>query len=294
MAFSREEAQVPFRRVDEPTDLGLQPHIQSLQYGGEAFVAASGFLRRFVPWEVPGATQERAPLLGGVKGAVRLLASLPSLPVALSETEAGERLRAHFNHRIWGIPHFRLAQGVLVIPGEDDPPYLAGRSRQAVRTNMRKARAAGITCRPLTDVAERRSAAQRPHSCASWMSKWGEELFGAPGDMWWAAFEPSGAPVTIAQVTVDQEWALLQSFVSTDLASRYLLHTALVEALARANVRYLAVNGEIAPLLDPNLQYWQRLLGYRVANLRLLRAPLSAETPQPIADLDVDRILSPA
>jgi hypothetical protein len=226
---------------------------------------------------------------------VRLLASLPSVPVALTDTPPGERMRAHFSHRIWGIPHSRLAQGVLVLPGEDDPPYLRGRSRQAVRTNIRKARAAGITCQPLLEVAAQRAATRRLRSCAPWMLEWGEEeILSAPGDVWWAAVEPDGTPVTLAQITVDRSWALLQAFASTDLASRYLLHTTLVEMLVRADVRYLAVNGEMAPLLDPNLQYWQRLLGYRVFNLRLCRTPLPSRQPELAPEPERDRVLTPA
>jgi hypothetical protein len=82
-------------------------------------------------------------------------------------------------------------------------------------------------------------------------------------------------------VTVDREWSLLKGLVSTDHAGRYLLHTDLVNALAGAKVRYLVVDGPMAPLLAPELQYWQRLLGYRVASLSVRRKPLPAQTCLP-------------
>jgi hypothetical protein len=271
---------VPPRLADESKARDLQPRSDSLQYGGDAFGAASELLRRFAPWEVAGARPERAAVLGGIAGALRLLASLPTLRVALSDTPAGDRLRAHFNHRICGIRHACLAQGVLVLP-EEEGLYLRGRSRRAVRTGINKARAAGITCRPLEEADQRRATAWSLRARAPGMWEQTDGLLRLPGDVWWAAFAPDGEPVTIAQMVVDRDLALLQTFVSTDRASRYLLHTELVEALTRAKVRYLAVKGEIAPLMDPNVQYWQRLLGYRVANLRMLRTPLPAEEPEP-------------
>jgi hypothetical protein len=264
------------------------PRLDSRQYGGETFCTASLFLRRVVPGGDASAGPVRMPLLAGIGATALLLASLPKLRVSLTDSPAGARLRDHFRHRIWGIQHSRLAQGVMVLP-EQEGRYLRGRSRQAVRTNMHKAQAAGIECRPLNDVEERRTAAQclRPG-----MSEWGDDLFSLPGDAWRAAFAPSGEPVAFSQMTVDREWTLLQTFVSTDRASRYLLHTDLVETLVRARARYVAVNAPMAPLLEPRLQYWQRLLGYQVANLSLSRTPLPVEALELAADVDPDGVLS--
>jgi hypothetical protein len=113
------------------------------------------------------------------------------------------------------------------------------------------------------------------------MAEWGDDLFVLPGDMWRAAFAPDGVPVAVAHVTVDREWALLKGLVSSDHGGRYLLHTDLVNALVGANVRCLVVDGPMAPLLAPALQYWQRLLGYRVASLSVRRKPLPAEACLP-------------
>jgi hypothetical protein len=200
---------------------------------------------------------------------------LPKLQFSLSESPAGERLQRHFNHRIWGIRHARLAQGVLVL-SDRDGSYLRGRSRRALRTGVNKARAAEITCRPLDDLDERRAAAWSLRDRVPGMCERADDLLRLPGDAWWAAFAPNGEPVAIAQMVVDRELALLQTFVSNDRASRYLLHTELVEWLARANVAYLAVDGPMAPLLEPGLQYWQHLLGYQVFNLELSRTPIAA------------------
>jgi hypothetical protein len=246
-------------------------HVDPLQYGGEHFLAASLLLQQLVPGTA-GELDGRAPLWSGFGAAVRLCVSLPRLRVSLSDSPAGRRLRTHFRDRIWGIPHTRLAQGVLVLPAEPGS-YARGRSRQAVRTSMNKARAAGIVCRALDETETRRGVAEPLRARVPEISEPGGELLCLPGDTWFAAFAPSGEPVTIARVTIDREWALLKSFVSTHRPSRYLLHTELVETLVRANVGYLAVDAPMAPLLEPNVQYWQRLLGYQVCNLSLSRTP---------------------
>ncbi len=258
--------------------------MDSLQYGGGNFATASLFLRKVVPNADAHGRSLPVSLLPGLKATAMLLAGLPKLSVSLTDSPAGERLRHHFGDRIWGIRHSRLAQGVLTLP-QDRGAYLRGRSRQAVRTSMRKARAAGIVCRSLDGLEERRRVAGQ---VVPGMLEWHDDLFLLPGDHWRAAFAPSGEPVAVAQVTVDREWALLKGLVSTDHVSRYLLHTDLVEALVGAKARYLVVDGPMAPLLEPALQYWQRLLGYRVASLSVRRKPLPATEREAVVDLEED------
>jgi hypothetical protein len=253
-----------------------RPPIDPFQYGGERFLAASRLLQRIGPGQADADVDRSVPvaLRAGIAAAVRLPVSLPRLRVSLSDSPAGRRLRAHFRHRMWGIPHTRLAQGVLTLPAEEGS-YIRGRSRQAVRTSINKARAAGIVCRPLSGVETRRGVTEPLRARLPLVSEARDELLALPGDMWFAAFAISGEPVTIARVSVDTEWAVLKSFASIERPSRYLLHTELVETLVRMNVGYLAVDAPMAPLLEPNVQYWQRLLGYQVVNLSLEREPLA-------------------
>jgi hypothetical protein len=245
----------------------------SLQYGGENLRRASLFLGCVVPGAVAQPGSLRGQSLAGIRATASLLTSLPRLHVSLTDSPAGERLREHFGDRIWGIRHSRVAQGVLVLP-EGEGLYVRGRSRQALRTGIRRARTEGITCRPLHDIEERRAALQHLDMT---MSEWDEDYLSLAGDVWRAAFSANGVPVAVARVTVDAELALLETFVSSHMASRYLLHAELVETLVRAGVRYLAVNAPMAPLLEPALQYWQRLLGFQVANLSLRNASPSLE-----------------
>lgn len=265
----------------------LRSSVDSFQYGGGDFATASLFLRRVVPGADANGRSLPVSLLSGLRATAMLMATLPRLSVSLSDSPSGERLRRHFGDRIWGIRHSRIAQGVLELPDEQGA-YLRGRSRQAVRTSIRKALAAGVVCRPLDSIEERRAVAGQ---VVPGMAEWADDLFLLPGDSWRAAFAPDGEPVAVAHVTVDREWALLKGLVSSDHASRYLLHTDLVNALVGAKVRYLVVDGPMAPLLAPELQYWQRLLGYRVVSLSVRRKSLPAQaclpgvgTPRPALD----------
>ncbi len=250
-----------------------------MQYGGEVFCACSSFMRRMIP----GAAFERrdgepVSLAAGVSATALLLSCLPTLTVRLSDAPAGRRLREHFADRRWGVRHSRLAQGVLALP-DAHPRYLRGRSRQALRTNLRRALDAGISCRSLEHLGDRRLATIQLRDRIRDHLRWPDELFCLPGDRWWSARNPQGEAVALAQITVDSEWALLRSFVSNDRAARYLLHAEVVRDLIAADVRYLAVEAPMAPLLEPSLQYWQRLLGFRVANLSVRSRPIGERGP---------------
>jgi hypothetical protein len=269
----------------------LNPRPESLQYGGDVFRTASSFLQRVVPGMSTGDPDARRPALPvGIAATALLLSRLPTLTVRLSDSPAGERMRRHYSDRMWGILHSRLAQGVLALPAEQRQ-YLRGRSRQALRTNAHRARAAGVVCGRLEGLDRRRAAALRLRERLTGVLEWPDELFCLPGDAWWSAHAPDGDAIAFARVTVDREWAMLQSFISSDRASRYLLHAEIVETLIAANVRYLTVCAPMAPLLEAPLQYWQRLLGFRVVNLSLRGAPLPSIGPAPAATReDVTRL----
>jgi len=184
---------------------------------------------------------------------VRFLWALPLTTVRLSDSPTGQAIAEHLSLTRWGIPRFRLAQGVLFLPSEF-ASYLRGRRRQAVRTNVRKARALGIDC----------------HSSmvADWTRPGGELTLSAPVEHWWATGR-DGATVGEAWLTLDDECALLHSLTCSERYARWLLHTAIVERLCVARCRLLLTNSFDVPLMAPGLQYFQRLLGYSVARVRL-------------------------
>jgi hypothetical protein len=184
---------------------------------------------------------------------VRFLWELPQTNVHLSDSPTGLAIAEHLSLTRWGIPRFRLAQGVLYLPS-DFASYLRGRRRQAVRTNVRRARDLGIDSHSTT--------------VPGW-TRPGEKLTrAAPVEHWWAT-SPDGAVVGEAWVTVDEECALLHTMGSSERYARWLLHTAIVERLCAVHCRLLLTSSFDVPLMAPGQQYFQRLLGYSIARVRL-------------------------
>jgi hypothetical protein len=244
-----------------------------LQYGGKTFTAASYFARNHsrsidhsqLTKDVRTTPVGSAPPFGGAFAFVRLLARLPRVDVRLSDSSAGREIDAYLRARARGLYRNRIAQGVLYVP-EQPADYLRGRSRQAVRTNLRRAEAAQLHCRAVLDIDERRDAAVELG-----MDEWTAKLADRPRDPVWVARNGASENVGLLWATVDSEWAMLRLLVATRSEARYALHTELVTHLCSRGVRYLMVREVSALLLTPGLQYFQQLLGYRVAHLRVRR-----------------------
>jgi hypothetical protein len=191
---------------------------------------------------------------------IAFLFAIPRTEIRLSRCPSGERIRAHLRQRRWGLPRFRLAQGVLHVPA-DFATYMRGRRRQAVRTNVSRARSRGIRC-------------THTHSCGG--------PFG-PAEHWLAR-NRAGNLVGEAWVTVDERCALLHSLVTTESDVRWLLHTAIVERLCGRGCRQLLTNSHDAFLMPAGQQHFQHLLGYSVERVRPRRSPGQGSTrPRRIA-----------
>jgi hypothetical protein len=198
--------------------------------------------------------------------------------IRLSATPVGRDLRAYFadaTHH--GVPIHRLAQPVLVLPERYDD-YLRGHHRQAVRTNLHRAEERGIRCE-LLDPAS---------AVATWVELSAPKGYSqAEIDGWfrdWATVEhfvargPDGRPLAVAALTVDREVAVLKGAVAAGHDARWKLHAHLVEQLCRGGVSYLFVKTPPTSVLgtrclSPNLRYYQHLLGYTSANVRVARSP---------------------
>ena len=207
---------------------------------------------------------------------IRFLWELPRVTVPLSGHPSGLAIAEHLSLTRWGVPRFRLAQGVLHLPS-DFSSYLRGRRRQAVRTNVRRARDLGIESHRTTVPAWTRPGDKLTHTAAV--------------EHWWAT-NRDGATVGEAWVTVDEECALLHSMTCSERYARWLLHTAIVERLCAAGCRLLLTNSFDVPLMAPGQQYFQRLLGYSVARVRLHSASgaLAARRRLPLAALSVTAV----
>ncbi|HEY6782316.1 MAG TPA: hypothetical protein VI296_03700 [Candidatus Dormibacteraeota bacterium] len=244
-----------------------------LQYGGSTFELASGAVRQFFNTSKPERYRAAARDPRGVWALTAVLAGLPRLRVSLTDTAAGGALRGHLNVRRRGVTYNRVAQGVLTLP-PTFAEYLSGRSRQAVRTNTRRARALGIECHRVNPAEEGRALLQRwPADWQPWLDwhptteQWISTL--PPEADWWFALDGDRTPLALAVIIIDVEWALLRALVSRSYSARWLVHTRLLDTLCERGVRHMCVHNGNALRLSPQLQYFQRLLGYHVGHLSL-------------------------
>jgi hypothetical protein len=238
------------------------------QYGGELFEAASGYLRGVDASSGP-ARLRHAVRPRGVAASARLLAKLERLTVSPTDSPSGRAIRAYLEERRYGIPTHRVAQGVLVVP-HSSQVYLRGRHRQAVRTNLHRARDERLSCGRLAILPDREAFANLIDPGFT-DSRERDLLIGglALACSCWAVFDADSQPIGLGAVSVDSDVALIWSLVCRGHSGRWLLHTEIVSELAKRGVSFLLVATRMTPVLEPGLQYFQRLLGYRVAHLRL-------------------------
>ncbi len=178
---------------------------------------------------------------------------LRPLTVRLSDSPAGRLISEHLAHaRHFGVPRYQLAQGILEIPG-DFATYTRGRHRQALRTNLHRAREAGYRCR-FKEVQDWSATDGRLRSTAQ--------------AEYWEAVDPAGATVAWAWLVVDADCALLYTLMASAPYARWLLHTAIVERLAAAGRPLLVTRSEDVPFMPAGDQHFQHLLGYTIARLR--------------------------
>jgi hypothetical protein len=230
-------------------------------YGSESFLRARTLAVACREIDGRGLSAAWERFRAGSLQLARYERGLPSVAVRLSGAPSGRLIGEHLAIRVQGGERYRYRgpQGVLTLPG-DFAQYLRGRHRQAVRTNVGHARRAGLT------VARRELPAWEPGRDDT------RRGFLSPGPIeHWQILHPmDGAPVAEAILTVDDEVALLHGLGSTNPHARWLLHTEIVERLC-GSCGVLLVNSDDAYVLGPGHQYFQRLLGYEIARLRLER-----------------------
>jgi hypothetical protein len=223
----------------------------------------------------------RRRALGAGAGLVALadvFRALPLVDAPFSAGPAGDELRSWFGPaRV--SPLSRAPVALLRLPATR-AEYLRGRSRQALRTNVTRATAAGVTCAELTDPAELRRVvehvARGRHQDPATMVR---PRPAAVRPRWSAAYDGAGDPVALSETVVDGAWAGLATLVTVHGEAdgqlvRYLLHTATVGGLIDAGVRHLTVSGSML-LSAPGTRYFQRRTGYEPVWLR----PVAARRP---------------
>ena len=233
--------------VHEPND--------RLRYGGPWFSSASDLPLERDQVHLGYAATLVAAAVRRPRRVVALFAVLlgtRSEGVFLSGSLAGEALRAYFNQRSLGVfPQNRLCRGVLLLP-RDHSAYLRGRRRQALRTNLRKAAAAGIVCEEVSDPAAALDAASEVFRSrrASFSDKErhtletdGAFLFARPEATLMVARDQSGRPLAVTAVVIDDTVCLIELAVASSHEARWALHDHLVQMLIGRGVTYLLADG---------------------------------------------------
>jgi hypothetical protein len=212
----------------------------------------------------------------GLAAAVRVWRSLPVVDLPIGPGAHGTEVASAFGGPVRFSPQDRGPVAVLQVPGTL-AEHLAGRPRQALRTNVSRARTAGISYRTVTADDERRAAVRavaglRHQDPGAMIRDRGDG--DAPSRML-VATTADGESVGLAEVVVDGTSAALTTLVTAPdspagPALRYLLHLAVVEDLVGEGVELLVVSGSM--LLTPaGTRYFQRRTGFVPARVRLVR-----------------------
>jgi hypothetical protein len=214
-------------------------------------------------------TTERLRLIGrrDALAAARTLArGLPRVEAAFSDSPAGTELRDWFDPRRV-LPLDRAPVALLHLPA-DATDYLRGRSRQALRTNLTHARAAGLTCAPASSAEQvwdcvHRIAARRGQTAEHVVLR--RPRPGLVRDFA-IAWDAAGEPVALVETIQDGGWAGLAVLVSAHghpdaLLARYALLAHAVGDLVERGARALVVGGSML-LTEPGVRYFQRRTGF--------------------------------
>ena len=244
---------------------------RELRYGSWAFLAASDLVRR-LPYS-PGVSTLMASMVRD-PALIRVIVAVWRLPVV-------DLLVLRADVDAWSGAHFgpvrrgRLAQAVLELPTVEEH-YLTGRSKQALRTNLRHAHELGVTSDRIPTYEAWFEAASvildaRPDGLD--MAQHIEKPESGQHVAYYVARDADEMPLAFARVALLGQFAALFTLLShqdrrpgTSWA-RYQLHTFLALDLGRSGIKHLVVGSALRE--TTGVQYFQHLLGYRVCNLRL-------------------------
>jgi hypothetical protein len=219
---------------------------------------------------------------------IALVARTKSETLWFSDSAAGQALRAYFRRSCFGVvPLNRLCRGVLILPARH-AEYLRGHRRQAVRTNLRRATAAGITCDGISDrslavaLLHRLSRSRQVPTTAEYTRRW-RTAVARPETELFVARDRNGDPLAVAGVVVDEMVGLIRFAMASSHEARWALHDHIVRRLIDQHVRYLVAEGggAFGALgFSAPVQHYQHLLGYELRHLNARTRPL-----QPSAEL---------
>jgi hypothetical protein len=169
----------------------------------------------------------------------------------------------------------RRAQAVLELPTVAER-YLAGRPKQALRTNLRHARDLGVTSDRTPSYEAWFEAAsvilQARHDGPAMARQMAKP---EPGQQvaFYLARDTDETPLAFARVALLGQFAVLFTMLSHPdkrpraTWARYQLHTFLALDLGCSGIQHLLIGSALRETAGN--QYFQHLLGYRVRNLRI-------------------------
>ena len=254
-----------------------------LAYASPAFKALSDAVheldthRRSRSWATFARTalRRRREIVAGAQ----LLRNLPLVEVRLTSQPAGDAIRGRLCGRVGGMPTRRIARASLQLPTAPED-YLRGRSKQAVRTNLRHAESAGITCERLVGEAAQSASLTEFAELGGWeLRHITDVLRVAPGrEHFHVARDAQGRTIATATLDVDEECAYLVFLQAVDgelsAPARYALTVHVIQALIRDGVPMLLMGNAVR--LNPGLQYFQQRLGFEICNVRIADAASAA------------------
>ena len=205
---------------------------------------------------------------------IRVFVAVWRLPVVKLRVRRAD-VDAWFGAHFGPVRRGRLAQAVLELPTVEEH-YLAGRPKQALRTNLRHARDLGVNSDRIPTYEAWFEAAgvildARPDGPAA-----AQEMGKAePGQQvaYYVARDADETPLAFARVALFGQFAVLFTMLShpdrhpSASWARYQLHTFLALDLGCSGVKHLLVGSALRETAGN--QYFQHLLGYRARNLRV-------------------------
>jgi hypothetical protein len=209
-------------------------------------------------------------LLSHAPSLARLFLGLPTVNLDLTAGLPGLRIAARHGRRS-RRPWTRFARAVLAIP-EDFDAYLTGRSKHALRNNLNRATATGLTCvvvppedisKAVQSVLRARGELAQHTEVVTRCRYLATDVFGL--------VDRGGAIVAVAAVDVDARCAVIELMLQAEdcmnTGGRFLLHTHIVRVLVGRSVPWLLAGSALQ--LTAGHQYFQSRLGYEPKNLRI-------------------------
>ena len=283
-AFVQQAAPAPLH-FDSPSFLHLQNSWSALgtawQTGGLALLSTEVILRR-----------------RGLAQSARALGEMPWMHLWVGVGGAADEVWNRTGPSFCSRTSRRPGRAVLRLP-EDPEAYLRGRSRQAVRTNITKARRLGITCRAIEDPAAKRAALEdhlasrnEPgYTIADFERDY--ELRVERPDVHVAERDGRVEAMAFSYSAGEAAYLIYLRTGTPSLTSspaRYALSAHVNQALIRRGVR--AVLSGSALGVDEGTAYLQQRLGYIAGNVVLHRQPWRLHAPA-VARTDVARRREP-